>query len=76
MLMSFALKAWRCLSEVSRTRVRDKMETQDLLITNRVTVVTETKKTQAIPTISAICASGRGGCLGLLGRSLRTQFGH
>src|SRR5262245_38333707 len=34
----------------------------------------ETNKTQAFPTISAIWASGRWVCLGLLGTISRTQF--
>jgi hypothetical protein len=34
----------------------------------------ETKKTQAFPAISAIWASGRWVCLGLLGTISRTQF--
>src|SRR5262249_37088287 len=44
------------------------------LIFTQVWTARETNKTQALPTISAIWASGRWVCLGLFGSISRTQF--
>jgi hypothetical protein len=72
-----AIPLSRCsdILELSAVKSIARDEFGDLLITNRVTVVTRTKKTEAIPTISARRASGSWVCLGHLGSSSRTEDG-
>src|SRR5262249_23240139 len=70
------LLAITCSSPPSRQHIlRSKGEGEHLIFTQGYTA-RETNKTQAFPTISAIWASGRWVCLGLLGAICRTQFGH